>query len=241
MRSLGWAVSAAVLAVSCGGSLGGVLKTPNPIAASTVLTADRGSVLFSDDFNDSASGWNTQPYADLTASFTKSGYVVVARRFVDHEVSSPYALPKDQVSVLVTATESSSSPTGSGFGPGCTRGLKDPTVHYDFVVAVGGIWEMFKHDLRASGTAQSVLLKKGTSPKAPGAVSLTVELMCATLPDGVSTRLAMFVNGTSVADITDPVSDLPKVGWLSSFVVRGEDAAPTTVTATHFEVRDLTL
>ncbi len=64
--------------------------------------------------------------------------------------------------------------------------------------------------------------------------------MRATLADGVTTRLVMFVNNTQVADLADPVSDLPRLGWLGGLVVRGDDSGPTTITATHFEERDLT-
>jgi hypothetical protein len=241
IRRAAGALCLAILAFSCSGGLNTVVKAPNPVTASTALVADRGSVVFSDNFKDSAAGWNTKTYADLTASFTKSGYEVVARRFVDHEIGVPYAIPKDQLSVLVEATESTSSPVGSGLGTGCMRGLKDPTVHYDFVVQVGGTWEVAKHDLLAGAATQHNVLKKGTSPKAPGATSIVVELMCATLSDGVTTRLVAFVNGTQVADITDPVTSLPRFGWLGSLTVRGEDSGPTTVTATHFEERDLTL
>src|SRR6266581_3306018 len=48
------------------------------------------------------------------------------------------------------------------------------------------------------------------------------------------------VYNTQVADLADPVSDLPRLGWLGGLVVRGDDSGPTTVTATHFEERDLT-
>jgi hypothetical protein len=65
--------------------------------------------------------------------------------------------------------------------------------------------------------------------------------MCATLSDGITTRLVMFVNSTQVADITDPVTGLPRMGWLGGFVVRDDGSGPATVTATHYEERDLTL
>ncbi len=236
-----WALCLAILAVSCNGGLNGLVKSPTPVTASTVVTPDRGSLVFSDDFNDSASGWSTATIGDFRASFTGSGYVIVARNFVDHDVAAPYGIPKDQLSVSVTATEASGSPSGSGFGADCDRGLKNPTITYAFVVQVDGTWEMIRHDQRPGAAKQHSMLKRGTSPKAPGAISITVELMCATLSDGVTTRLVMFVNSTQVADITDPVSDLPRLGWLGGLVVRGEDSGPTTVTATHFEERDLTL
>ena len=217
-----------------------MVKTPKPVTASTQLTPDLGSLVFSDDFNDPESGWSRDSSGDFNASFAKSGYTIVARGLVDHEVAAPYTTPKDQLSVAVTATESSSSPNGSGFGAACDRGITDPTVSYDFAVAVGGIWELVRHDLRPGATTQHSLLKKGTSPKAPGANSLTIELMCATLSDGVTTRLVMYINSTQVGDITDAVSNLPRLGWLGGLVVRSQDSGPTTVTATHFEERDLT-
>jgi hypothetical protein len=237
----GWALCLAMLAWSCSGGLNAAIKSPTPVTASSVLTADRGSVIFTDDFSDSAAGWATKPTSDFRASFTGSGYVVVATNFVDHEIAAPYLLPKDQLSVAVRATVASNSPDGSGFGAACSRGLKEATISYDFVVQVGGTWDMFRHDSRPGAANPGASLKMGTSPKAPGALSITVELICATLSDGVTTRLVMFVDNTQVADITDPVSDLPRLGWVGGLVVRGVDAGPATVTATHFQERDLTL
>jgi hypothetical protein len=238
-RFLGGALCLAFLSFSCGTPLGVVARPASPVTASTVLTPDRGSLVFSDSFNDSNSGWSRDSTADFNASFTGAGYVVVVRRYVDHEIAVPYVDPKDQLSVAVTATESPGSPALAGFGVGCVRGLTDPTVHYTFVVMVGGTWNLYRHDERPGAPSPHTLLKQGTSPKKPGPISLTVELMCATLADGVTTRLAMYVNSTEVADVADPVKDLPRLGWLGSLVVRGDDPGPTTVTATHFEEREL--
>jgi hypothetical protein len=228
----------AVLVLSCNGA---VIKTPTPVTASKALSPDRGSLVFSDDFRDSASGWSTETSSDFNASFSPSGYVIVARNFADNEVATPYVLPKDQLSVSVIASESSGSPSGSGFGAACDRGLNQQTVSYDFVVQVDGTWEVIRHDLRPGAANPHSSLKRGTSPRAPGAKSIAVELMCATLSDGITTRLVMFVDTIQVADILDPVTDLPRLGWLGGLVVRSLDSGPTTVTATHFEERDLTL
>jgi hypothetical protein len=231
----------ATLALSCGGGLNAVIKTPTPVTAATVLTPDRGALVFSDDFTDSGSGWSKDTTADFKASFSTSGYTVIARNLIDHEVSAPYPTPKDQLSVAVRATETSSSPAGSGFGAACDRGLTDQTISYTFVVQVDGTWDVIRHDLRPGATNPHAMLKQGTSPKAPGATSITVELMCATLADRITTRLVMFVDSTQVADITDPLNDLPRLGWVGSLMVRGVDSGPATVTATHYEERDLTL
>ena len=217
-----------------------MVKQPKPVTASTELTAGQGALVFDDDFKDSASGWSTDSTADFKASFTPSGYEITARNFVDHYVSAPYGEPKQQLSVSVTATESLGSPAGAGFGVGCSRGPTDPTVSYDYAVEIGGTWRLYRHDLRPGEANAHTLLKQGTAPAAPGAASLTAEIMCATLSDGVTTRLLVFVNGAQVADITDLVPDLPRLGWLGGLVVRGEDSGPTTVITTHFEERDLT-
>ena len=240
IRVLAWSISALLLGASCSGPMPGIGPRPSsPVTASTVLTPDRGSLVFSDDFNDSNGGWSRDSTADFNASFIGGAYVVVARNYVDHEIAVPYVDPKDQLSVAVTATQSAGSPALAGFGVGCVRGLTDPTVHYTFVVMVGGTWNLYRHDERTGAPSPHTLLKQGTSPKKPSAISLTVELICATLADGVTTRLAMYVNSTQVADIADPVKDLPRLGWLGSLVVRGDDPGPTTVTATHYEERDL--
>jgi hypothetical protein len=221
-----------MLALSCNGGLNSVVKSPTPVTASAVLTPDRGAVVFTDDFSDSNSGWSKDTTADFKAAFGGSGYVIVARNFIDHEVAAPYLVPKQQLSIAVRATESL-TPNGSGFGAACDRGLKQQTISYDFAVQVDGTWDMVRHDLRPGAANPHALLKQGTSSKAPGAASITVELMCATLSDGITTRLVMFVDNTQVADMTYPVTDLPRLGWVGGLVVRGVDSGPTTVTATH--------
>jgi hypothetical protein len=240
IRSLVLSVLVMIFTASCSGGITGIVKKSNPVSETTVVKADRGPVVFSDDFTDSGSGWPKESVGDFSATFTRNGYVIVARRYIDHEAVAPYSIPKDQLSALVTATESTDSPSGSGIGANCDRGINDATLSYVFVVTIDGTWEARRYDTRKGATAPASSLKKGTSPKAAGAVPISVELMCATLSDGVTTRLVMFVNGTGVADITDRVDDLPKAGWLGGFVVRAQDTGITTVTATHFEERDLT-
>jgi hypothetical protein len=150
------ALCLAMLALSCNG---GVIKTPKPVTASTVLTPDRGSLVFSDDFTDSAAGWSTDKAADFKASFSPSGYVIVSREFADDEGASPYVIPKDQLSVSVTATQSSNSPTESGLGAACDRGLKQQTISYDFTVQIDGTWGVFRYDQRPGATNPQTLLK----------------------------------------------------------------------------------
>src|SRR5260370_37190998 len=216
-----------MVALSCSGGLNGIVKSPTPVTASTALTPDRGSLVSADAFTNAAAGWLTDASAAFKASFSPSGYVIVSREFADDEVASPYVIPKDQLSVSVTATESSDSPSESGFGAACDRGLKQQTISYDFAVQIDGTWGVVRYDQRPGAAKPPALLKQGTSPKTPGATSITVELMCATLSDRTTTRLVMFVNSTKVADITDPVTDLPRLGWLGGPAARDDGSGPT--------------
>jgi len=230
---------AAMAVISCGPSFGKA-NPPKPVAATTTLEADRGRVVFADDFKNTRSGWTTGTSADGTkTSYTDSGFVVVAaKRSADHVLHSPYALAFPQISVSVTST-TGNSPKGSAPGVGCSRGPSEKTIKYTFLVAVAGGWELMRRDTRPGAKAPATVLKRGTPPATPGLDPIVVEGMCATLADGKSTRLVFFVNGIEVADVTDKVADLPNVGWFGDLIIRGQKTANTTVTVTHFEVRNL--
>ena len=230
----------ASLAVSCSAGPLTPKASPQPVLASTTLEADRGKIVYKDDFKNPRSGWAQGIIAtSSTATYTDSGYVVVVKRLADQVVHSPYALALPQISVAATATESRTSPKGSGPGVGCSRGPSDKTIKYTFLVVVGGGWEVMRRDTRPGAKSPATVLKRGTPPVGPGADPIVVEGMCATLSDGKTTRLVMFVNGIEMADITDPVADLPTVGWFGDLIVRGQKVGTTTVTVTHFEVRNL--
>jgi hypothetical protein len=220
-------VAAAMAVVACGPSFGQASK-PQPVVASTTLVADRGRVVFADDFKNTRSGWTTGTSSDGTrTAYTDSGFVVIAnKKTVDHVLHSPYAAALPQISVSVTAT-TGNSPKGSAPGVGCSRGPGEKTIKYTFV------------DTRPGAKAPATVLKRGVPPSTPGLDPIVVEGMCATLADGKSTRLIFFVNGIEVADVTDKVADLPAVGWFGDLIIRGQKAAVTTVTVTHFEVRNL--
>ena len=232
-------LAAAITVISCGPSFGQA-NTPKPVLASTTLEAERGRVVFADEFKNSRSGWTTGTSADGTrTAYTDLGFVVVAnKKTADHVLHSPYALALPQISVSVTST-SGNSPKGSGPGVGCSRGPSEKTIKYTFLVAVGGGWELMRRDTRPGAKAPATVLKRGTPPTTPGLDPIVVEGMCATLADGKSTRLVFFVNGIEVADVTDRVADLPSLGWFGDLIIRGQKTAVTTVTVTHFVVRNL--
>ena len=127
----------------------------------------------------------------------------------------------------------------SGFGVACTRGSGESAITYEFLALVGGTWEILLRHGSSSTDPETGLLKQGSSSASPGSSSVTVEGMCATLADGRTTRLALFINNSVVADITDPTAGSTPAGWFTDFIMRSQAARPSTVTATHFEVRDI--
>src|SRR6266566_4977766 len=175
----------------------------------------------------------------LTTRLSRSARPTPSRR-----VSAPC-----RATIGHTASASTIKKSGYACGPALTRkmawvALKAVYIAHPRRIAKPATCSVRSSSLRRtwrnrarSGTAVTLRdygsLDVGFRPSS----SLTVELMCATLADAVTTRLVIFVSNTQVADLTDPVSDLPRLGGL---VVRGDDSGPTTVTATHFEQRDLT-
>jgi hypothetical protein len=232
---------AAVLAVVVGRARAGTAThpvtsaTPSPAGP---LQATSGAVVFSDDFHDSSSGWSTSTLPSGTSFAYRGGkYVVVAKGALHHYAESPYAQPHRQLIASVTATQVAGAPDGAGFGVTCRRGLGAQQVRYQFLVLTGGQFFIEGGTGPDSGTTAPVILKQGTSPVSPGAAPLMVVGACMSERDGRTTRLVLFVNGTSVADVTD-VRDLAANGWLGGLDVASRDPNPSTVTVTRFEERD---
>jgi hypothetical protein len=209
-----------------------------PVTASTAVTVNRGTLVYSDDFRDSSSGWTTDTLASgTTFRYTSAGYVVAAKGNLDHYAFAPYALPLQQASMSVTATQSNDAPTGAGFGVSCRRGTGTSEIRYDFLVTTGGDWLI---ERRNGGlTTAPAILKQGSSSATPGSSSLTVRGMCVTLSDLHTTRLILFADTKKIADFADTGAALPDIGWQTALIVTSDASHPSVVTATRFEVRDL--
>lgn len=232
-------VSVAVGAVLLGsGAPGPAPLASRLITASTTVTAQRGAVVFSDDFHNPSSGWSTQTLpSGTTFSYTAAGYVIVAMGSVDHFADAPYQTPVQQMAISVTATQSTDSPIGAGYGVSCWRGTGAAELRYDFLVSTGGDWKIDRRD-GGIPTAPQVL-KQGKSDVRLGSTPLAVQGMCATLAELRTTRLVLFVGTQKLADILDTATAMPDAGWLPDLLVTSEALHSSTVTATHFEVRDL--
>ncbi len=213
-------------------------KTSEPVTASTTVAAQRGTVVFADDFHNASSGWSTETLpSGTTFSYAASGYVIVAKGAVDHFANAPYETPVQQAAISVTATQSTDSPIGAGFGVSCWRGTGAAELRYDFLVSTGGDWQVDRRDGGIPTTPH--ILKQGKSAVTLGSAPLAVQGMCATLADLRTTRLVLFAGTLKLADIIDTATAMPDAGWLADILVTSEALHPSTVTATHFEVRDL--
>jgi hypothetical protein len=203
------------------------------------VTANRGAVVFSDDFRNASSGWTTETLpSGTTFSYTRAGYVIVAKGTADHFATAPYDTPLQQMAISVTATQSTDAPIGAGYGVSCWRGAGTSELRYDFVVTTAGTWQVFRRN--GGIPAMPAILKQGKTSVTLGSKPLAVQGMCATLSDLHSTRLVFFAGALKIADLTDPATTtMPDAGWLPDLIVTSEDIHASVVTATRFEVRDL--
>jgi hypothetical protein len=206
-----------------------------PITADSRLAAAGGTVVFTDDFHDPGSGWSTGTAASgTTYQYSNAGFVIAGKGSLHHLAWAPYTRPFTQLSMEISATQTAAAPDGAGFGVTCDTGDGSTELHYTLIVEQPGTWYLERSD----GPASLSLIKQGSSSAAPDATPMSITGMCATLADGHTTRLALFVNGTLVADASDYSSNTV-TGWVGGIVASSREGQVTTVTFTKFEERDL--
>jgi hypothetical protein len=233
------AATAAAGATSSTASASPAIATATgPVTAATSLAATEGSAVYTADFSGKGGGWPAVAKDGLTTfAFTAHGYAITGLGGALHYlVYSPQTSGSQQLSVAITATLSSES-TGAGFGVSCRRGQGGALVSYEMLVLDDGRWYVERRDGPPSLGVEARILSKGSSAVLPGPLPITLVGMCATLNDGTSTRLALFVEGKQLADVTDS-STLPADGWLSGILAAGGDE-PMTVIVSSFVARDL--
>ena len=209
-----------------------------PVTASTPLDPDRGSVISTDNFQDSHSGWATSNSntADTTYQFGPGGYSIGSLTgMVEHLVYGPYRTAKRQLSMSVTATLTG-APSGAGLGVTCRRGTGAAQISYSFVVLNTGRFYVERYDGVPGTGSNPTTLKRGASSVKPGSLPITVVGMCATLAGG-TTRLALFVEGQKLADLTD-FAPLTGTGWAGG-IDMASGKTQSTLTAANWVERDL--
>jgi hypothetical protein len=211
------------------------------VTATSALTATGGVKLFSDDFTDPASGWDVESMDLGSYAYGPDGYVISTHTLVHLLALSPYYLSAQQIGLSIAAHESVGAPQTGGFGLLCNRGGDSVTqLRYEFVVNESGRWFIERNQgaLSSTPTGSAVILKEGTVLRPLGSKPLTMSGVCATLADGRTTRLALFLDGTQVADITD-VAALDGQGWISGLLSVGGAGVPATTTVSTFSETSL--
>ena len=210
-----------------------------PVTADSRLLAGAGGLVFADNFADPSSGWSSGTAASgTTFRYSNGTYVVVGKGTLHHLLFAPYSRQLDQLSMEASATQTGGAPNGAGFGVFCDTGSGSAELAYELLVLQPGTWYVERSDGRVSPTNEVSIIKQGSSPEAPGVTPLTVTGMCATLADGHTTRLALFVDGNLVADVTDFTSATLS-GWVGGVVTASRETQSTTVTFTQFKERNL--
>jgi hypothetical protein len=211
--------------------------TSDGVTASSPLSPMSGIEVYSDDFTDSTSGWSTG--ADPKGAdfeYAADGYTVTSTVAAHWLTYAPYDDPAQQVNLNMTAHESPGAPHGAGFGLVCRRGPDSTTdVRYEFIVNETDRWfiERSQGAVSLSG-ATPTILDEGSLPTPLGSQEFEISGICATLADGQTTRLALFIESDKVADITD-VSSLDSDGWLGGLISSGDDVRSTTTVAGYTE------
>jgi hypothetical protein len=211
---------------------------PGPVTAATTLAADRGALLFTDNFRNSKSGWSTpsKTSAVTTYSYGSAGYLIGSRTgMLEHMAYAPYHTTKQQLSMSVTASQAG-APKYAGFGVTCRRGTGAAQTSYTLVVMNTGSYYIERYDGVPSGSSSPKTIKRGTSSVVPGTTPITIVGMCATMGGG-STRLALFVEGQKIADVTDTVK-LASAGWTGGIDMQSGKTT-SVLTVTGWQERDL--
>lgn len=209
-----------------------------PSAAASGLTATSGTVIYSDDFRDSGSGWSQGTLASgTTLGYSAGAYVIAGKgEGLDHFSRAPYGIPQLKLSMSMTATQSTGAARGSGFGVTCTEGSGSSQTRYVFLVETVSQYKILRSTGADSTSNVAQAVKEGTSPVDPGSTPMAVVGDCVTLP--AATRLVLFVNGAMVVDVTDPTA-ATGAGWRGGVATATASTSATTVTISRFEERDL--
>jgi hypothetical protein len=196
-----------------------------------------GVEVYSDDFTDPTSGWSTgsdPKGADF--AYAADGYTVTSTVAAHWLAYAPYDDPAQQVNLNMSAHESPGAPNGAGFGLVCRRGPDSTTkVRYEFIVNETNRWFIERNQGAVTlSSSTPTILDEGALPTRLGSQELEISGICATLADGQTTRLALFIGTQKVADITD-VSSLDSDGWLGGLISSGDDVKSTTTVAGYTE------
>ena len=201
-----------------------------------VTAPAQGTVVYSDDFTDTGSGWGTLSLPSGTRFAYGSGrYVVVAKGDLHHYSYAPYGDPVAQISVTADYVTTTGTAGRSGVGVSCDQGKGKAALLYEFMVYPGKEW--FIEEVRGSigSDPPTTVLKHGHTSVKHGKISVTGA--CTTSANGSSTVATLFINGAKVGQVTSKRKP-PADGWLAGIDVASLGTKPQTVAIETVTVRD---
>jgi hypothetical protein len=208
------------------------------ITSTSPPTPSKGSVVFSDQFNDPGSGWPAQTLSSGTTLAYRSGrYIITMESSLHHFANSPYGAPQQQLGMLARGSIDAAGTSGSpGFGIVCRRGSGKAAVQYELFLRGDGRWFVERRDGGLSTTRAPSVLKSGSTSR-PGPGEFTLEGVCATLGRSRVTRLWLFKEGALLANLRDRAPALRGPGWLGG-ILASSTSSGQAVSFSRFEERD---
>jgi hypothetical protein len=203
------------------------------------------NVVFTDNFNDSHSGWFTGPdQSNITMSYGADGYSIAGPGSSSFDITAllsnaPYRKPLKSISVAATAVVTANSEPEAGFGVACVHYSSSIRFSYEFAVTVGGKWDILaRTGSQWSSQTPPPILRSGDSPLWAGTVPVTIKANCSTAADGTTTHLVFTIGDRQVADFSNAYFSKITDGWTGAF--EGVfTRTPSTATASWFEERDI--
>ncbi|MDQ1394586.1 MAG: hypothetical protein QOF30_3563, partial [Acidimicrobiaceae bacterium] len=202
--------------------------TTSPPSTTTTINVPPGATLvFSDNFSDTTSGWAADANQEGagTTEYRSDGYYVSGLKPLPllntFSATSPYAQKLTSMLVAADATIVSGV-AADGAGVRCDQGSR-AGLRYTFEVFGDGTWVIFK-----IGDTGSVSLQAGSSPAihTAGATN-TISGQCSEVNAG-STKLTMAVNGVVLGTVTDP-HPAGAIAWHAALTVYRSASSPATV------------
>jgi hypothetical protein len=213
-----------------------------PASNPRTMSLSGGSIVYSDPFDFSDSGWPQTTLASGTTVGYGGGdggrYFIAGKGPYSHYVEPRYATPLQAMAITVTAVVANGDPRTSGYGVRCDPALAGQP-SYAFFVDPDGTLLVDKY----SGiTAAPVVLDRGLAPRVAGLggrTTITGACILVTAADGRATvRLVLAVGDAIVADIIDSAPGTGD-GWTAALVTSTTAAQPSTVDFTSFAIRNL--
>ena len=179
-------------------------KTATPIKAATISAVNKagiatGALLYSDDFSNSSSGWDTWENANSKVGYVSGKFVIEVFK-VD---SFFWANPGKDFSDFVLEVDSTkqAGPDDNGFG--VIFRYVDKNNFYRFDISSDGYYDFGYYE---NDTWTSIIDWTETAAIKQGDATNTITILCK------GSKLTFYINGTKITDVTDATLSSGDIG-----------------------------